>query len=696
MSAQPFKYSPALEDPQTLKASLIDRKRELNRLLKGINQNTNKEVNQHFLLVGPRGIGKSYLLLLLHHTVQGNIQWDEYPQTIEENWCSALFAEEEYGVNSLSDILATTLKTLKGTLGDQNKTADLIEKAKNNERKIYKEIVKYLRAWRKNSEKKILLLIDNLQEILPHLSEKEQSFLRKILTKEDIFMMVGGTPSLFKSVTDYEKPFYHFFDSIRLEELNKKEVKDLLKQKLRLNNKDNQLTQIEDRENRLDALIHLTGGNPRSVISLYKIVVEAEIPEVEENFKQLIDELTPYFQARLQNLSKQQREILDCIAQKTPPISPTEIANSTGSKVNSINSQLKRLKDKRLVKQIESEGRKANYDLTERLFRYWRQMRTEAGRKKLNFIVRFIEAWFTPEELKEQARNLVTELDLRGQKGKETVRKLAYITEAIPSSERFTHQNIIDAVDGLAHDNLNEAKQKLDKLEKDEVDKNTQFSRYLVSGVIELRKKNFSEALQIVNKKLKPLVEESSEAHSIAFTFQLRSQIKYFSALTKDRKGSKVEELREALKDIKKTIQILSEVKNDTPSSNLSISADLCLDISLTLSRIHSEKGEYEEARQALSVAINQLPESDSKHAQIAIGRYVRSLLDINKEFATQVIQKIDERVKEEKLAEGLEEFMKPYIAALEYLETKDKKLLNKLPPQFKDIAKEIIGRLMG
>lgn len=692
MNTQPFKYSPALEDPKTLKESLIDREQELDRLMEALTENVDRKVNQHFLLVGPRGIGKSYLLLLLHHTVKGNIQWDEYPQTIKGNWCSALFAEEEYGVNSLSDILATILETLKGSLLDRNKTSNLIAAAKKDKDNVQKKVIRYLNRWKKSSQKKILLLVDNFQDILPHLTEKEQSSLRDILTNEDIFMMVGGAPSLFEAVTDYNKPFYHFFDSIRLEGLSRKEVKKLLKQKLKLNNKEEQLGQLKKRENRLDALIHLTGRNPRLVISLYKIVVEAEIPDVEEHFKQLLDDLTPYFQARLQNLSAQQREILDCIALQDPPINAKKIAQETGLKSTSVSSQLKRLKEKGLVKPLDTKGRKASYDLTEQLFRYWRQMRTEAGRKKLNFIVRFIEAWFTPEELEEQVDNLFDELlnvDSLDET-REVVRELAYRTEALPSFESSVKQELIDIYDDIVHGNLADAEQKIESL-KGNGEENIDIAQALFRGFVKAEKGNYSQALQIFEEKLIPLAEKIKDPAPLAISFFMKAGTE-LEAFVKKSQG--IDELYNVRNDSIKCLEVLSETKEENiPPKLIPNASNLSLNISLMLSANKVDEEDYEAAEQLLDSAIKYITLVNTTAAQYAIGQYIKSILDLDTDFALQAIRAIKDKI-EEKNAGDLEEFMKPYLISLEYLETKDDELLNKLTPELREIAEDIIERL--
>jgi len=114
-----FKFTPALEDPEILQVASVGREGELKRLLQAIREGTEKKGNQHFLLVGPRGIGKTHLLLLLYHSVKGTITWDDLCRDLSRSWVPILFAEEEYRMTSLVDLLLEVLARLKEEAPDE-------------------------------------------------------------------------------------------------------------------------------------------------------------------------------------------------------------------------------------------------------------------------------------------------------------------------------------------------------------------------------------------------------------------------------------------------------------------------------------------------------------------------------------------------------------------------------------------------
>src|SRR5206468_306266 len=67
------------------------------------------------------------------------------------------------------------------------------------------------------------------------------------------------------------------------------------------------------------------------------------------NLEKLLDEVTPYYKAKMESLPPQQRKILDHIARvsgKTSEgLTPSEIAEATRLTVNQVSAQLKRLSD---------------------------------------------------------------------------------------------------------------------------------------------------------------------------------------------------------------------------------------------------------------------------------------------------------------------------------------------------------------
>jgi tetratricopeptide (TPR) repeat protein len=470
--AEHYKWTPALKKPEDLQKLLVGREALLKRLLQAIADAAGRKSPQHFLLVGPRGIGKTHLLLLLYYTIQGAIRWDEISQNLSKSWEPILFSEEQYGIGSLAELLIGTLQQLKEQTPDE-KLKRLLAHVKDvsipgeTEREM---ILEYLLQRRSERGKRILLLLDNLQMILGNFPEEDQSRLRSILISHDLFMIVGSAPTLFEAVVDYEIPFYNFFEIVWLKEISKDDVKALLKKHLEHDKRTDILERFDDYRPRIRTIVHLTGGNPRLIVSLYQIFVEGEILEVERALLKLLDELTPYFQDRMKELSAQQRKIIDALALTDGLSTPTEIAHAACLEVNVVTTQLRRLKEQGYIRSHKEKGKRETlYDISDQLFRLWRQMRVEAGRRRLGFIVKFLKIWFSEQEISKFAGKLVREMlsrlsEAKHEQVRETIDRLYYVQEAAPS---YMHSAIhYQRISGLAAlDDLSEAERELQERE---------------------------------------------------------------------------------------------------------------------------------------------------------------------------------------------------------------------------------------
>jgi DNA-binding MarR family transcriptional regulator len=399
MATELYKFTPSLEDPKALQELLIGREALVRRLLQAIEEAGKGGSIQHFLLLGPRGIGKTHLLLLLHNGVKGTIHWDREFRDLPKRWESILFSEEQYSIGSLMELLIGILERLQ----DQSPMPET-ERLLARLREIWmpgeaerESLIDYLVRRREETGKRYLLLLDNVHMILEALSEEDQGRLREILMSQDLFMIIGSAPTLFQAVFDYEAPFYNFFEVIWLKELTVEKVEELLKKRMERDGHRDLLEKLQQPQYRgkLQAMIHLTGGNPRLTLSLYQILSRGEILEVERGLLRIFDELTPYFQERMNALSPQQRKIIEMLALMKGPSTPTEIARATHLRVNVVTSQLDRLREQGYIRRLAGEGKRETlYDISEQLFRLWRMMRVEAGRRRLHFLMKFIEIWY--------------------------------------------------------------------------------------------------------------------------------------------------------------------------------------------------------------------------------------------------------------------------------------------------------------
>jgi hypothetical protein len=68
---------------------------------------------------------------------------------------------------------------------------------------------------------------------------------------------------------------------------------------------------------RIDAVHFLAGGNPRIYVIFSEFLASREsLDELASAFMAMLDDLTPYYQERMKNLSPQQRKIVDILVRR--------------------------------------------------------------------------------------------------------------------------------------------------------------------------------------------------------------------------------------------------------------------------------------------------------------------------------------------------------------------------------------------
>ncbi len=428
-----YKYTPALQSPETLKSTLMGRDETLKTIVRVLRNTAKGGSISHLILIGPKGIGKTHMLRTIYHCLKGDIDIigiGEY----RDSFVPVIFSEEEYVTNAIK-FLRLCIEYLKSERTDI-KISDNLTRPDSDERQ--KELIlDFIKSFRKNTGRVLLLLVDNFNDILETFTDEDQSLLRDILMTSESVLLIGTAPTLFHAIVNHGEPFYNFFETEWLRDISFIDTKKLLKKLAELEQRHDILKVIEEKESKLRAIYELSGGNPRLIVSFYQIMREVEITSVEETFQRMLDEMTPYFSARMKDLSAQQREIMDVIAQAETLLTPTEVAQRSGIPVNQVNAQIRRLEEIGYLQKVTGRKRKGVlYDIKERLFGLWRQMRVEAGRKRLSFIIRFVEIWFTKEEIHrylEYTIKAVREsLSMAPERLKTHLDKLWYLKESVP------------------------------------------------------------------------------------------------------------------------------------------------------------------------------------------------------------------------------------------------------------------------
>lgn len=403
-----YKYTPGLADPEVLRKTIVGREEQLKTIDRILKNASSGRSLSHALLIGPRGIGKTHLLRIIYHTVKGDIELKPLGR-YGDHFVPVIFPEEEY-INSLEKFLARAMKYFGSEIAPGTPPAPQSFSQPAGE--VRREhLIAFFKDYKQKTSKKMLLLIDNADDIIDGFSEEDQAALRDLLMTSDSVLFIGAAPTLFDAVVDHERPLYNFFEPIWLKEVSFDDMGALLQKFAEIEGKQELLSAFQKSEAKLRAIHSLSGGNPRLILSLYQIMAEGDITGVEGTFIRLIDDFSPLFREKMKDLSRQQREIIDVMAQATQLLTPTEIAASCNMPVNVVNTQIKRMEKAGYVKKVDTgRGKKAIYEIREKLFCLWRQMRVEAGRKRLGFIVKFYEIWYSKEDLEEQLNKITADL----------------------------------------------------------------------------------------------------------------------------------------------------------------------------------------------------------------------------------------------------------------------------------------------
>ncbi|MCK4810769.1 MAG: tetratricopeptide repeat protein, partial [Methanosarcinales archaeon] len=277
-----------------------------------------------------------------------------------------------------------------------------------------------------------LIFIENLHELFRQFDTAELQKLRSIFQRYDIFSVVASSPMIFPGISEHDEPFYGFFGIQHLREFSRDEITTLILKIAEVEGNRRFIEEFKQYEERIHGMVHLTGGSPRLVILFYEMITRGELEDTEKAFFKIIDEHTPYYQEVFQLLTGQRRRLFDILIAAGAPVTPKQIAERSRISDSTVVSQLRRLeKDGYVISR--REGRHTYYEVRERLFRLWREMRQPFGRKRVSILLEFLQLWYTP---KEREGIFKTKFDLLEAGERAALRDLCYYAEIQPPGYR--------------------------------------------------------------------------------------------------------------------------------------------------------------------------------------------------------------------------------------------------------------------
>jgi len=354
-----FVYDPWELPPQQRQTTFVGREQFLDRFLGAIREQEGRATVQHYILTGPRGIGKTTLLLVLRDRIRQDPE-------ISAKWFCVQLREEEYYVHKQRDLWQLVLQALavEERLAEAQEVVDQAQEIRDEE-KSSALLVDGLRSICNRHGKRLVLLIDNFDHIFPNTAagegkhrkpDSEYRAFRKRLSTEGFLMLIATSVKLFEDIYGYDKGFFHFFSPVELPELSEGEVAEMLRRLGQADDNAEFLSRLERSKVNVRTLSVLTGGNPRLITMLYHILAQREIGEPVQALWETVAGLTPMLRQELADMPRQQSKTLDALLRLNGAAAPAEISKYSRLPLNVVTTQLGRLKAARYVA-LEGGGR---------------------------------------------------------------------------------------------------------------------------------------------------------------------------------------------------------------------------------------------------------------------------------------------------------------------------------------------------
>ena len=385
-------YNPAQLTPDELKASFVARRETLADMLRLLGEQASGRPCQHILLIGPRGMGKTTLGLRFLQAVE------EIPD-LASAWQPVAFHEESYEIGDLADFWLAALRHLTRATKEPrwaDRAEDLVRNERDTER-LAAYALAALSDFRQESAKRLILFVENLDLVFGQLrDERDVHALRASLIEQSDILLIGSANAVFDAISNHSKPFYEFFRLHFLRGLGHEECLCILEALAEHEGRKEFSDMLNRERGRLETIRRLTGGNPRLLVLACRMLIESPLGSAFEDLERLIDEQTPYFKARIEELPVQARKVFHCLAERWTPMLTRELSVAAKLSSSHASAQLRQLVEKAYAKEVRIAGEKrVRYEVGDRFYNIYYLLRfSRRGRHRLERLVAFLHELF--------------------------------------------------------------------------------------------------------------------------------------------------------------------------------------------------------------------------------------------------------------------------------------------------------------
>ena len=379
------RYNPGFLTDDELVASFCVRTHEFESLVESLSACTG-DSNQHQIVIGPRGSGKTSLLLRVAAEVRRNAD-------LATCFFPIVFAEESYEVSTAGEFWLECLARLADQAPEREDAPNLHGtltdlRAIQDDQMLSERCLATLLDFADREGKRLVLMVENLNMMFRDMMDSQAGWrLRKILQTEPRIILLASATSRFNEIDRPDHALYDLFRVLTLSPLTTDECAVLW-----------ETVSGQSRPTKtIRPLEILTGGSPRLLTIVARFGAGLSFRELMNNLLDLVDDHTEYFKSHLESLAVQERRVYLVLADLWTPAFTNEIAKRARLGTSKCSAQLTRLVERGAVLVAGGSARRKQYYLSERMYNIYYLLRRGQDRL-VEVLIRFMEAYYSPEK----------------------------------------------------------------------------------------------------------------------------------------------------------------------------------------------------------------------------------------------------------------------------------------------------------
>ncbi len=383
------KFNPGFLNDDELVASYCVRTTEFDLLVEVLRECTGGS-NAHQIVIGPRGSGKTSLLL----RVAAEVRRDA---ALASRFFPVVFAEESYEVATAGEFWlecltnVATQATRREEASDLHRTVDEL-RAIRDDQALADRCLGALLDFADQEDKRLVLLVENLNMLFGDMADPDAGWrLRKVLQTEPRIVVFASATSRFEEIDHPDRALYDLLRVRTLRPLDRNQCAVLWES----------VSGRHPVPETIRSLQILTGGSPRLIAIVARFGAGLSFRDLMSDLFDLVDDHTEYFKSHIESLPAQERRVYLALATLWKPATTREIADRARLETSTCSAQLARLGDRGVVQVAGGTARRKQYYLAERLYNIYYLLRRRRGPDRfVDGLIHFMEACYSPPELK--------------------------------------------------------------------------------------------------------------------------------------------------------------------------------------------------------------------------------------------------------------------------------------------------------